>query len=69
MPEHGSCGPQLRDMIKSKQRVADLGKGKFQRRDFRLAMLTQMSAISGESTLFAQMGKHEFFLYRRRIAH
>ncbi|HNJ65188.1 MAG TPA: SAM-dependent DNA methyltransferase, partial [Turneriella sp.] len=34
-----------------------LGKGKFQRRDFRLDMLTQMSAISGEGTLFAQMGK------------
>lgn len=38
-----------------------LGKGKFQRRDFRLDMLTQMSAISGEGTLFAQMGKHEIF--------
>lgn len=39
-----------------------LGKGKFQRRDFRLDMLTQMSAISGEGTLFAQMGKHEIFV-------
>jgi SAM-dependent methyltransferase len=38
-----------------------LGKGKYQRRDFRLDMLTQMSAISGEGTLFAKMEKHEIF--------
>ena len=39
-----------------------LGKGKFQRRDFRLDMLTQMSALSAEGMLFAQMGKHEIFI-------
>lgn len=38
-----------------------LGKGKFQRRDFRLDVLTQMSAITEEGSLFAQMGKHEIF--------
>lgn len=38
-----------------------LGKGKFQRRDFRLDVLTQSAAWSQEGTLFAQMGKHEIF--------
>jgi SAM-dependent methyltransferase len=38
-----------------------LGKGKYQRRDFRLDILTQMSAISGEGTLFGKMQKHEIF--------
>lgn len=38
-----------------------LGKGKFQRRDFRLDVLTQMSAFSEEGTLFAHLGKHEVF--------
>jgi len=38
-----------------------LGKGKFQRRDFRLDVLTQMSAFSEEDTLFAEMGRHEVF--------
>ena len=38
-----------------------LGKGKFQRRDFRLDVLTQMSALSEEGTLFAHLGKHEIF--------
>jgi N-6 DNA Methylase len=37
-----------------------LGKGKFQRRDFRLDTLTQMSSFS-EDTLFAELGKHEIF--------
>ena len=37
-----------------------LGKGKFQRRDFRLDTLTQMSSF-GEDTLFAELGKHEIF--------
>jgi hypothetical protein len=37
-----------------------LGKGKFQRRDFRYDTLTQMSSF-GEDTLFADMGKHEIF--------
>jgi hypothetical protein len=38
-----------------------LGKGKFQRRDFRLAVLTQSAAFSAEDSLFAQLGKHEIF--------
>jgi len=38
-----------------------LGKGKFQRRDFRLGDLTQSSAWSAEGTLWAEMDKHEIF--------
>lgn len=38
-----------------------LGKGRFQRRDFRLDVLTQSSDFSGEGTLFAELGKHEIF--------
>ena len=38
-----------------------LGKGKFQRRDFRLDSLTQSSAFSAEGSLFAHLGKHEIF--------
>lgn len=38
-----------------------LGKGKFQRRDFRLDCLTGSSAYSTEDSLFAQLGKHELF--------
>jgi len=38
-----------------------LGKGKFQRRDFRLDTLTQMSALGVEGTLFAHLSKHEIF--------
>lgn len=38
-----------------------LGKGKFQRRDFRLDVLTQSAAWAEEGTLFAQLGKHEIF--------
>lgn len=38
-----------------------LGKGKFQRRDFRLDILSQMSALSQEGSLFAHLGKHEIF--------
>jgi hypothetical protein len=37
-----------------------LGKGKFQRRDFRYDTLTQMSSF-GKDTLFANLGKHEIF--------
>jgi hypothetical protein len=39
-----------------------LGKGKFQRRDFRFEALAQMSALSAEGTLFAELGKHEVFM-------
>jgi hypothetical protein len=38
-----------------------LGKGKFQRRDFRLDVLTGASAFSAEGSLFAHLGKHELF--------
>lgn len=38
-----------------------LGKGKFQRRDFRLDILTHSSAFSAEDDLFSQLGKHEIF--------
>lgn len=38
-----------------------LGKGRFQRRDFRLDALTQSSAFSAEGSLFAHLGKHEIF--------
>jgi N-6 DNA Methylase len=38
-----------------------LGKGKFQRRDFRLDTLTLSSAFSAEGSLFAHLGKHELF--------
>jgi hypothetical protein len=38
-----------------------LGKGKYQRRDFRLEVLTHMSSYSQEGSLFAHLGKHEIF--------
>ena len=38
-----------------------LGKGKYQRRDFRLDVLTESSAFSAEDSLFAHLGKHEIF--------
>lgn len=38
-----------------------LGKGKFQRRDFRLDVLTHMSGFAEKGTLFAHLGKHEIF--------
>ena len=38
-----------------------LGKGTFQRRDFRLDVLTGASAFSAEGSLFAHLGKHEIF--------
>jgi SAM-dependent methyltransferase len=38
-----------------------LGKGKFQRRDFRFDSLTQSAAFSAEDSLFAQVGKHDIF--------
>ncbi len=39
-----------------------LGKGKFQRRDFRLDVLSQSAAFSQAGTLFAELGKHEIFI-------
>jgi len=38
-----------------------LGKGRFQRRDFRYDSLTQSSAFSAEGSLFARLGMHEIF--------
>lgn len=38
-----------------------LGRGRFQRRDFRFDVLTGSSAFSTEGSLFAQLGKHEIF--------
>ena len=38
-----------------------LGKGKFQRRDFRFDVLTGSSAFSAEGSLFANLGRHEIF--------
>lgn len=38
-----------------------LGKGKFQRRDFRFDVLTHSSAFSEEGSLFAHLGNHEIF--------
>jgi hypothetical protein len=38
-----------------------LGKGKFQRRDFRLDNLIGSSVFSAEGSLFDQSGKHEIF--------
>jgi hypothetical protein len=38
-----------------------LGKGKFQRRDFRFDVLMHMSSLTREGSLFAGHGKHEVF--------
>jgi len=38
-----------------------LGKGRFQRRDFRLDVLTQTAAFTAEGSLFAELGKHQIF--------
>ena len=38
-----------------------LGKGKFQRRDFRFDTLTLSAALGEEGSLFVDLGKHEIF--------
>lgn len=38
-----------------------LGKGRFQRRDFRFDVLTGSSKFSADDSLFAHLGKHELF--------
>lgn len=38
-----------------------LGKGKFQRRDFRFDVLTSSSACSAEGSLFSDLGRHKIF--------
>lgn len=40
---------------------AYLGRGRYQRRDFRFETLTQMSSFGEEDSLFADLGKHEIF--------
>src|ERR1700719_903452 len=45
-----------------------LGKGKFQRRDFRFDVLTGSSAFSAEGSLFAHLGRHEIFTPIRTYA-
>ena len=40
---------------------AYLGKGQFQRRDFRLDVLTGAASFSAEDSLFSQLGRHEIF--------
>lgn len=42
-----------------------LGRGRFQRRDFRYDALTGASAFSAEDSLFANLGKDEIFLPTR----
>lgn len=42
-----------------------LGKGKFQRRDFRLATLAQSSNFSAADSVFAHLGKHDIFTPER----
>lgn len=54
----------MRDMAGTPISVVEwgyLGKGKFQRRDFRLDVLTSMASFSAEGSLFAGLGKHEIF--------
>ncbi|HEY1752822.1 MAG TPA: N-6 DNA methylase [Caulobacteraceae bacterium] len=38
-----------------------LGRGKFQRRDFRLDVLTGMAGFREDGSLFAHLGRHEIF--------
>jgi len=38
-----------------------LGRGRYQRRDFRFDTLTQMAAVSEQGSLFAQIDQHEVF--------
>src|SRR5665213_994699 len=45
-----------------------LGKGKFQRRDFRFHDLTLSSAFNSEDSLFSQLGRHELFTPARTHA-
>lgn len=39
-----------------------LGKGKYQRRDFRLDVLTGAASFSADDSLFSQLGRHEIFM-------
>lgn len=60
---HGNA-MTMRDMEDKPINVVEwgyLGKGKFQRRDFRLDVLTSMASFSAEDSLFSTLGKHEIF--------
>jgi hypothetical protein len=61
---HGDA-TTMKDMTQQPISIVEwgyLGKGKFQRRDFRLDVLTGMSSFSAEDSLFAHLGKHEIFI-------
>lgn len=45
-----------------------LGKGKYQRRDFRYDSLTLSSTFSAEGDLFSNIGKHEIFMPAKTYA-
>jgi len=47
---------------------AYLGRGKFQRRDFRLRDLAMSSAFSAQGSLFAHLGKDDIFTPTRTYA-
>lgn len=54
----------MRDMNSAPISVVEwgyFGKGKFQRRDFRLDVLTGAASFSAEDSLFSQLARHEFF--------
>jgi hypothetical protein len=54
----------MRDMNNAPINVIEwgyIGKGKFQRRDFRLDVLTTMAGFSTDDSLFSHLGKHEIF--------
>jgi len=54
----------MRDMNSAPISVVEwgyFGKGKFQRRDFRLDVLTGAASFSAEDSLFSQLARHEIF--------
>ncbi|MDK2857593.1 MAG: hypothetical protein PWQ89_712 [Verrucomicrobiota bacterium] len=60
------CGDALKMRTRDDQAITFaewgyLGKGKFQRRDFRLDSLTLSSSFSAEDSLFSHLGRHELF--------
>ncbi len=61
----------MKDAIGEPINVAEwayLGKGKFNRRDFRLDVLTGMAEFKEEQSLFAHLGRHEIFQPRHAYA-
>lgn len=62
---HGDAlSMQTRDAVPRPITFAEwayVGKGRYQRRDFRFETLTQMSSFGVEDSLFADLGKHEIF--------